>query len=93
MDKIISSLTLDDLLIQLAEEAAELAQAATKYYRVTHVGDTAYEVDIISNRVNRFVIKDLYHLGRLIDDECFGTLVFLAREEAEAAMAKRRRTQ
>ena len=36
MDKIISLLTLDDLLIQLAEEAAELAQAATKYYRVTH---------------------------------------------------------
>ena len=36
MDKIISSLTLDDLLIQLAEEAAELAQAAAKYYRVTH---------------------------------------------------------
>lgn len=36
MDKIISTLTLDDLLIQLAEEASELAQAATKYYRVTH---------------------------------------------------------
>ena len=36
MDKIISTLTLDDLLIQLAEEAAELAQAAAKYYRVTH---------------------------------------------------------
>ena len=34
MDKIVSSLTLDDLLIQLAEEASELAQAATKYYRV-----------------------------------------------------------
>ena len=34
MDKIISTLTLDDLLIQLAEEASELAQAATKYYRV-----------------------------------------------------------
>ena len=30
MDKIISTLTLDDLLIQLAEEAA------AKYYRVTH---------------------------------------------------------
>ena len=36
MDKIIESLTLDDLLIQLAEEAAELAQAAAKHYRVTH---------------------------------------------------------
>lgn len=36
IDKIIESLTLDDLLIQLAEEAAELAQAAAKYYRVTH---------------------------------------------------------
>lgn len=36
MNKIISTLTLDDLLIQLAEEAAELAQAAAKYYRVTH---------------------------------------------------------
>lgn len=34
MDKIVSTLTLDDLLIQLAEEASELAQAATKYYRV-----------------------------------------------------------
>ncbi len=34
MDKIISTLTLDDLLIQLAEEAAELAQAGTKYNRV-----------------------------------------------------------
>ena len=34
MDKIISLLTLDDLLIQLAEEASELAQAATKYCRV-----------------------------------------------------------
>lgn len=55
------------------------------------VGDTVYEVDTISNRVNRFVINDLYHLGRLIDDECFGTLVFLAREEAEAALAERRK--
>ena len=36
MDKIIELITLDDLLIQLAEEAAELAQAAAKYYRVTH---------------------------------------------------------
>ena len=36
MNKIVSTLTLDDLLIQLAEEAEELAQAATKYYRVTH---------------------------------------------------------
>ena len=36
MNKIVSTLTLDDLLIQLAEEAAELAQAATKYCRVTH---------------------------------------------------------
>lgn len=36
MNKIISTLTLDDLLIQLAEEAAELAQAAAKYHRVTH---------------------------------------------------------
>lgn len=36
MDKIIESLTLDDLLIQAAEEASELAQAATKYYRVIH---------------------------------------------------------
>ena len=35
MDKITTTLTLDDLLIQLAEEAAELAQAAAKYYRVT----------------------------------------------------------
>lgn len=34
MDKIIESLTLDDLLIQLTEEAAELAQAAAKYNRV-----------------------------------------------------------
>lgn len=32
MDKIISSLTLDDLLIQLAEEASELAQAAKTYF-------------------------------------------------------------
>lgn len=55
------------------------------------VGDTVYEVDIISNRVNRFVINDLYHIGRLIDDECFGTLVFLTREEAEAALAERRK--
>ena len=36
MDKIISTLTLDDLLIQIVEEAAELAWAAAKYYRVTH---------------------------------------------------------
>ena len=36
MNKIISTLTLDDLLIQLAEEAAELAQAAAKNYRVMH---------------------------------------------------------
>lgn len=36
MDKIVSTLTLDDLLIQAAEEASELAQALTKYYRVTH---------------------------------------------------------
>ena len=36
MDKIISTLSLDDLLIQLAEEASELAQAATKYYRAAH---------------------------------------------------------
>lgn len=33
---ITNKLTLDDLLIQLAEEASELAQALTKYYRVTH---------------------------------------------------------
>ena len=33
---IINKLTLDDLLIQAAEEASELAQAATKYYRVIH---------------------------------------------------------
>lgn len=55
------------------------------------VGDVVYEVDIISDRVNRFVINDLYHIGRLIDDECFGTLVFLTREEAEAALAERRK--
>jgi NTP pyrophosphatase (non-canonical NTP hydrolase) len=36
MDKIISTLTIDDLLIQAAEEASELAQALTKYYRVMH---------------------------------------------------------
>lgn len=36
MNKIVSTLALDDLLIQLAEEAAELAQAAAKYYRVAH---------------------------------------------------------
>lgn len=36
MDKIVKTLSLDDLLIQLAEEASELAQAATKLYRVTH---------------------------------------------------------
>lgn len=55
------------------------------------VGDAVYEVDTIGNRVNRFVINDLYHLGRLIDDECFGTLVFLTREEAEAALVERRK--
>ncbi len=33
---ITNKLTLDDLLIQLAEESAELAQAVTKYYRVIH---------------------------------------------------------
>lgn len=33
---ITNKLTLDDLLIQAAEEASELAQALTKYYRVTH---------------------------------------------------------
>lgn len=36
MNKIAETLTLDDLLIQLAEEASELAQAATKLYRATH---------------------------------------------------------
>lgn len=34
MDKIVSTLTLDDLLIQLAEEAGELTKAAAKYNRV-----------------------------------------------------------
>ena len=34
MDKIIESLTLDDLLIQLTEEAGELTKAAAKYNRV-----------------------------------------------------------
>lgn len=53
------------------------------------VGDTVYEVGIISNRVNQFEIKDLYHLGRLIEDECFGTWVFLTREEAEAELERR----
>lgn len=33
---ITNKLTLDDLLIQAAEEASELAQALTKYYRVLH---------------------------------------------------------
>lgn len=36
MKKIVDALTVDDLLIQAAEEAAELAQALTKYYRVLH---------------------------------------------------------
>ena len=36
MMTITNKLTLDDLLIQAAEEASELAQALTKYYRVTH---------------------------------------------------------
>lgn len=36
MHTITSKLTLDDLLIQAAEEASELAQALTKYYRVMH---------------------------------------------------------
>lgn len=39
MDKIISSLPLDDLLIQLAEECGELTQAVGKYYRATHDGN------------------------------------------------------
>lgn len=39
MLKIIESLSLDDLLIQLAEEASELAQALTKYYRVIHASN------------------------------------------------------
>lgn len=34
MDKIISTLTLDDLLIQLTEETGELTKAAAKYNRV-----------------------------------------------------------
>lgn len=34
MDKIIESLTLDDLLIQLTEETGELTKAAAKYNRV-----------------------------------------------------------
>jgi len=38
-----------------------------------------------------YLINDLYHIGRLVDDECFGTLVFLTREEAEAALAERRK--
>ncbi len=36
MTTITTALTVDDLLIQAAEEAAELAQALTKYYRVLH---------------------------------------------------------
>ncbi|MBQ5390258.1 MAG: hypothetical protein IIU58_05050 [Clostridia bacterium] len=36
MDKIISTLALDALLIQLAEECGELTQAVCKYYRATH---------------------------------------------------------
>ncbi len=35
MNKITNAVSLEDLLIQLAEESAELAQAATKYLRVT----------------------------------------------------------
>lgn len=50
MDKIISTLTLDDLLIQLAEEAAELAQAAAKYYRVMH-GANPSPVDALVEKI------------------------------------------
>lgn len=39
MNEITSRLTLDDLLIQAAEEASELAQALTKYYRVIHASN------------------------------------------------------
>ncbi len=36
MTTITNACSLDDLLIQAAEEASELAQAAAKYYRVMH---------------------------------------------------------
>lgn len=53
------------------------------------VGDTLYAVTYDRSRVVASEVRNLSHLVRLIEDECFGEWVFTTEADAEKALMER----
>ena len=54
------------------------------------VGDTLYEITD-GGKITTFTVRSFYHIVRWMEDEVFGFILFTTREEAEKALAERRK--